>query len=413
MSHAGQLTEARTTIDAVQLFIFTNLGPWYTALHQVATAVRSQDGAAALSAYQTLFQALTRSKAPSLLDAAADDLLRQDSIMSEQLSETGTLAKAIYDAALVDLGQLFDLLAQDWSQQVSQLCAKALPSLDDLHPKASPDNLLREYPDPQALLKQLILTYQKHGTGVLARYQAFRWSKRQLSGIEHPVQFSLERLHGLERNITRLRNNTEAFLAGKPAQHSLLYGPRGSGKSSAVRALLHHYADQGLRLIEVQIPELPELPLLTEVLRHRPHKYLIFVDDLSFESQDSSYHPLKTVLEGSLTAKAANMLIYATSNRRHLVKEQFKDRPDPLDDDVHAWDSQHERLALADRFGLTLTFPSPSQKHYLSIVQQLAKMDGLNLEDLETRAVQFAEWGNGYSGRTAQQFIDAVHAGLV
>ncbi len=154
------------------------------------------------------------------------------------------------------------------------------------------------------------------------------------------------------------------------------------------------------------------LPEISEQLRGRPHRYLIFTDDLSFEAGSSAYGPLKSLLEGSLTARPENILIYATSNRRHLVLERFGDRPDPSNADVHAWDTQHERLALADRFGLVITFPDATQRRYLDIVRGLAGRDRLTDPDLEERAVRFAEWGNGYSGRTAEQFVRALKSGL-
>ncbi len=147
-------------------------------------------------------------------------------------------------------------------------------------------------------------------------------------------------------------------------------------------------------------------------LRDRPERFLLFVDDLSFEAGDAGYHPLKSLLEGSVAERPENVRLYATSNRRHLVQERLRDRPDPLDDDVHAWDTQHERLALADRFGLLVTFPSADRRRYLAIVRHLSARDGVDSDDLERRADLFARSGNGYSGRTAQQFVDAVRSGL-
>ena len=220
----------------------------------------------------------------------------------------------------------------------------------------------------------------------------------------------VKRLVGLERPLGRLQKNTLAFLKHKPAHHTLLYGPRGSGKSTAVRSLLKSYYSDGLRLIELSAHDVLDLPEIVELLRLRPHRYLIFIDDLSFEPGDNSYHPLKSLLKGSLTQRPDNVLIYATSNRRHLVKEQFSDRPDPLNEDVHAWDTHNERLALSDRFGLTLTFPDVLQQGYLEIVKGLLQYEKLTIENLEESAIRFAEWGNGYSGRTAQQFVDSLGA---
>jgi predicted AAA+ superfamily ATPase len=217
----------------------------------------------------------------------------------------------------------------------------------------------------------------------------------------------------VEGAVARLRVNTEAFLAERGSHHTLLYGPRGSGKSTALRSLGGRYAAAGLRLIEVLPESLGELPQILGELRGRPHRYLLFVDDLSFEAGSGAYGPLKSLLEGSLGGRPENALVYATSNRRHLVGERFSERPGPLNDDVHAWDTQHERLALADRFGLVITFPDTTQRRYLEIVRSLAERDGLTDADLDAKAVRFAEWGNGYSGRTAQQFLEALKSNLI
>ena len=215
--------------------------------------------------------------------------------------------------------------------------------------------------DTEEVLNKLVTHYAQHGAGPLARYRAFRWTGQRLEGITHSAQGDSQ-LVGLARPLAQLTQNTEAFLDHKPAQHTLLYGPRGSGKSTAVKRLLPRYEGRGLRLIELSAAHLFDLLSVVEPLRGRPHRYILFVDDLSFGKDDAGYAPLKTLLEGSLTERPHNVLIYATSNRRHLVTESFSERPDPSNDDVHAWDTQHERLALADRFGLTLTFPNASSR---------------------------------------------------
>ena len=212
-----------------------------------------------------------------------------------------------------------------------------------------------------------------------------------------------------------LIKNTEFLLAGYPALHVLLYGSRGSGKSSLVKGLLGKFGDRGLRLIEVSKSELYDLSAILEQLRNISQKFIIFVDDLSFEEDDEAFKSLKVVLEGSVTAKANNVLVYATSNRRHLIREFFEDRPRPRDsDEVHSWDTMQEKLSFSDRFGLTLTFEPANQDTYLEIIHHLALEANIKLEteDLEFRAKQWATRHNGRSGRTARQFIDFLKAEL-
>jgi predicted AAA+ superfamily ATPase len=198
------------------------------------------------------------------------------------------------------------------------------------------------------------------------------------------------------------------------ALHVLLYGSRGSGKSSLVKALLNEYSDRNLRILEVAKSELKELPEIVEQLRGKPQKFIIFVDDLSFEEDDDAFKALKVVLEGNLTARPQNVVVYATSNRRHLIREFFADRPAAAkaNDEVHAWDTMQEKLSFSDRFGLTLTFEAADQKTYLQIVRHLAAQAGINIrqEDLEYQALQWATRHNGRSGRTARQFVDFLKA---
>jgi predicted AAA+ superfamily ATPase len=256
--------------------------------------------------------------------------------------------------------------------------------------------------------------YRSHGSGIYAKYRAFRW-QGELIGIDNPDAIVLSEIVGYEYPKEALIKNTEVLLAGYNALHVLLYGSRGSGKSSLVKALLSEYGDRGLRLIEVTKSDLGDLPDIVDRLRHLPQKFIIFVDDLSFEEDDEAFKSLKVVLEGSLTAKAQNVVVYATSNRRHLVREYFVDRPRPSDaDEVHSWDTVQEKLSFSDRFGLTLTFEPANQDTYLTIVKHLAALAKIELsqEDLEFRAKQWATRHNGRSGRTARQFIDFLQGEL-
>jgi len=257
--------------------------------------------------------------------------------------------------------------------------------------------------------------YARAGYGMFARYLAFHWEGgRQagsLRGIDAPDLMCLDQLIGLQREHQIIRENTEHFLAGQPASNIILYGNRGTGKSSTVKALLTEYAHRGLRLVEMRKTDLTEFPALTLTLRVLPLKFIVFVDDLSFDEREPEYKALKTVLEGGLEPRPANVLIYATSNRRHLLKESFMDRQ-AQGEEVHSRDSIEEQLSLADRFGITVTFSTPDQEKYLKIVEGLAAQRGLCLErkDLQQQALKWEMWHNGRSGRTARQFIDYLTA---
>ena len=182
-----------------------------------------------------------------------------------------------------------------------------------------------------------------------------------------------------------------------------------------MKALLNEYGNSNLRLLEVAKSDLKDLPKIAEQLRSVPQKFIIFVDDLSFEEDDDAFKALKVVLEGNLTARPQNIVVYATSNRRHLIREFFADRPSPRDnDEVHAWDTMQEKLSFSDRFGLTLTFEGADQKTYLQIIRHLAAQAGIDMsqEELERQALQWATRHNGRSGRTARQFVDFLKADL-
>lgn len=384
--------------------------PWFAAVRHLNGALDERRTEAVVASYAALYSVLRQTDAADLPTLLALELTGLELRLAETVMR-GALPEGQQVGLSHDLRLLTSLVRRPWQAEAEALVG-ALPPLSGLAPeRPSPlSEALKSAPVPE-LRQTLLAHYRQHGAGVLARYRALRYSAGQLHGIAHPSEPELSQLVGLTQVLPRLIANTEAFVAGHAAHNVLLYGPRGSGKSTAVRGLLPRYAARGLRLIELPPHELPHLLELTETLRFRPHRYILFVDDLSFEV-DASYQPIKSLLEGSLTLRPSNLLVYATSNRRHLVREALGDRPDPLSDDVHAWDTVHEQLALADRFGLLLTFPTVTQQRYLEIVQELASRRRLANEGLEARAIRFAEWGNGYSGRTAQQFVASVEAGL-
>lgn len=340
-----------------------------------------------------------------------------------QQAEWSELPASLTAAAQHDLKvlqQLHDCSAQQVVQWVQQRTQSSHPqvSWELSHPARllPPDSIFFQTADRwAAIIEPLASYYHRWGTGIFAEYWAARWQSGQLEGIAHPDPVKVADLVGYETPKQMLIKNTEFLLAGYPALHVLLYGSRGSGKSSLVKGLLTEYGDRGLRLIEVVKSELSHLPEIVEQLRGLPQKFIIFVDDLSFEEDEATYKALKVVLEGNVTARPANVVVYATSNRRHLIREFFGDRPLPKDaDEIHNWDTVQEKLSFSDRFGLTLTFEPANQDTYLEIVRSLAAQAGLTLnpESLEFEALQWATRHNGRSGRTARQFVDFLQADL-
>ena len=396
------------------LYMYDDPPGWWRCLTALDEALAAGAADAANRAYAGLLRDLAAGGHDGVASATADLLLFHRTPFS-RAAMAGTVPEGLARAVRADLDTLLAMVRRDWAAEVQAASGALVPPLAALAeaPEGAGAAIAEAVASAGADEVASILErrYRAHGDGPLARHLAFRWHGGALQGIPHPAMPPVERLVGLDTQLERLGANTRAFLARSPAHHALLYGPRGSGKSTAIRGLLTQHHVTGLRLVEVPAEDLADLPEVLEALRGRPHRYVLFVDDLSFEAGDTTYHPLKTLLEGSLTEPPSNALLYATSNRRHLVRESFGDRPDPLDDDVHAWDTHHERLALADRFGLAITFPDATQRRYLEIVRGLLGGDGGDAADLESRAIRFAEWGNGYSGRTAEQFVRSLQGG--
>lgn len=241
------------------------------------------------------------------------------------------------------------------------------------------------------------------GYGIYARHHMFSLDSVNIVPVRRPDSVQLSDLIGYDRQKQALRSNTLALLAGRPAANALLYGDAGTGKSSTVKAVVNEYHARGLRLVEVKKSQFANIPAVLETLSEVPLKFILFIDDLSFAGEGDDYYAVKAVLEGSAAAKAANTVIYATSNRRHMVKEQFSDRSG---DDVNCNETLQELCSLSDRFGLTIGFFKPNKQQYLDIVRALAAEHGVRLaaKMLEAEAERFA-LSSGRSPRAAQQFI--------
>lgn len=240
---------------------------------------------------------------------------------------------------------------------------------------------------------------------------AFRWHKTGHSGIltalPRPHTFPLQRLAAVDKQMRALVRNTEQFLHGRPANNVLLTGARGTGKSSLIKSLLHEYAARGLRLIEVDKSDLTTLPALLTLLENRPEKFIVFCDDLSFEEGDDAYKALKTALDGGLSQRNANVLVYATSNRRHLMPEYLHENTATTGErgEVHPMEAVEEKVSLSDRFGLWLSFYPFDQEDYLAAVANWLADFGLTFDATARHAALNWSLSRGNrSGRTAWQF---------
>ena len=246
----------------------------------------------------------------------------------------------------------------------------------------------------------------KNGCGIFAAHHVFSVSESgELVPIKNPDPQKLSELYGYEAERLDILANTRALLRGLPANNVLLYGDAGTGKSSTVKAIANEFAPDGLRLIQVEKSLLHHIPALLDTLAENPLKFILFIDDLSFTSCDRDFTALKTVLEGSVAARAQNTVVYATSNRRHLLHEIFADR---RGDELHLNDTMQETASLSARFGLTVTFEKPGKDDYLLLVKNLAEQYGLASDEaaLARDAEAFAIMGGGRSPRLAKQFIE-------
>jgi hypothetical protein len=398
----------------------------------LAAAIADGDGAAARQHYGRLFAALAdevelgaRPRGDAWRAHLVERLLADENPFSRKCETAGSAAAgaALRQAAALDLAALSALHRID-ARTAAEAVDATLPRWDALSPltDAQPSDeeselrsALAATDDWGSLVDRLGQHYHEGGAGALARHRAFRWvgGADPIEIVEAPDPVRLSELIGYEAERELVVRNTEHFVAGRIANNVLLYGDRGTGKSSTVKALLNEYAGRGLRLIEVPKALLGDLPYILAHLRNRRERVILFVDDLSFDDGETHYKDLKAVLEGGIEVRPPNVLLYATSNRRHLVLERFSDRGGPLDE-IHANDTAQEKLSFSDRFGISVTFAAPDQDRYLQIVYGLAAARGIDLPaaELRRRSLEWATWQNGRSARTARQFIDFLSGEL-
>ena len=270
--------------------------------------------------------------------------------------------------------------------------------------------------DGEEMFRLVTDYYRQYGFGTFAMNRAFRIQSAAGQGVEFlPISnidgVMLDDLLGYESQKRELRRNTEAFLAGKHANNVLLYGDAGTGKSTSVKALINEYFDRGLRMIEIYKHQFGDLSAILAHIKNRNYRFIIFIDDLSFEENEVEYKFLKAVIEGGVETRPDNVLIYATSNRRHLIKETLSDR---TGDDIHEADTRQELMSLSARFGLTVTFQRPEKARFETILEELAKQHNIQMptEQLLLKAEAFALRAGGRSPRVAKQFIEQCEAGV-
>ena len=268
--------------------------------------------------------------------------------------------------------------------------------------------------DVEEMFRLVTDYYRQYGYGVFAANRAFR-IRREAAGavsflpISNVDRVMLGDLLGYEQQKRELRRNTEAFLAGKPANNVLLYGDAGTGKSTSVKALINEYYDRGLRMIEIYKHQFQDLSAVLAAIKNRNYRFIIFIDDLSFEENEVEYKFLKAVIEGGVETRPDNVLIYATSNRRHLIRETWNDRTDmEHHGDIHRSDTVEEKLSLASRFGVAINYNVPTPREFQEIVKALAQRRGIQMDEREllAKANTWEVRHSGFSGRTAQQFVD-------
>ena len=260
--------------------------------------------------------------------------------------------------------------------------------------------------DDEAFFAEVKSFYGKYGVGDFGMNKAFYMlDDGRLVPVSHIRDISFDLIYGYDTQKQKLIANTASFVSGGGANNVLLYGDSGTGKSTAIKAILNMFYDKGIRMIQIQKHQFVHLSALTEQLKKRNYRFVLYMDDLSFEDFEDEYKYLKAAIEGGLEEKPENVLIYATSNRRHLIKETFTEREGG--DDIHRNESIQEKISLSDRFGLSIFYPKPMQQEYFNIVLHLAEIEGIEA-DRDTLIAEARKWGvahGGYSGRTATQFI--------
>ena len=320
---------------------------------------------------------------------------------------TGT---TLYALAKADIDALSELAELDLTELPdSRFMSAAMQGLMDYTPCEAKVEYTAE--NGSTDIDRLIDFHRKNGCGDISVYRVFKYKSetKSLVGIAHPDPITFDDLIGYKAQTDELRDNTLAFINGCPANNILLVGARGTGKSSSVKALINEYYDKGLRLVEITKEQIAELPDILKLLRPRGRRFIVYIDDLSFDENELQYKYMKSLLEGGSEGKPENVVFYATSNRRHLIQEKWSDRAQgSAEAEIHTIDTMNEKLSLSDRFGITITYAKPTPQEYVNIALGLAHKNGIDLPDEEIKqaALRWELNQKGMSGRTAKQFVE-------
>jgi len=448
MSIVEEALRLEAAIEGLGIFTKLRRTPLIKALKRLLGGVQiltAADASQAITSWAAFFGILAgKSRNADLHDELVDLLVGDENpfTLAAERQPWEEIPAALRTGATADLGRMESVATLDLAALGEHIAAgleglkldKAAAALraESLAlgkaPAIMPESVLPRGTSWPQELPRVAAALHRRGAGVLGAYAAFIWvggKQAPFQPVANPDPVRVDDLSRYEEQRAVVIANTRRFVDGKPANNLLLYGDRGTGKSATVKAVCNEYADRGLRLIEVRKKDLPGFSEILETLGSRRLRFVVFIDDLSFEETDDAFTGLKALLEGGAERRPDNVVVYATSNRRHLVKERFADRPTTAmaaearaSGDVRAFDSMQEQLSLADRFGVTVVFSTPSQDEFLAIAVFLADRRGLLPEGDEAarqsfkdNAVRWERWFNGRSPRTAQQYVDWLAGG--
>lgn len=375
--------------------------PPVAALTKLLRALEWGEGQAALEGYTETFYALAQEGVDSLSAYLADQL-RYGVSPYARAAARGQASPTLTQAARRDVAA-FSALAALPPAELKEWLAALLPSDWQETVRNLPEWGCGELPT----FEVLTAFYQVHGCGLFSRYQAFVWREEQLHPVAKPDFVPEDAFLGYERQRNQVVENTRLLMAGHQVNNILLYGVSGTGKSATVKGLLGMPEFAALRLIEVPKEELCGIPKLVRELADRPQKFIIFIDDLAFDKEDKTFSSLKTILEGGLEPRPANVAVYCTSNRRHLVRQNFSDRSG---DEIDASETIQDKTALADRFGLRILYSELTKPQFIEMAVEMARSKGITMEEAELRrlAVRWEARHASRSPRSALQFVASI-----